>query len=122
MEKPGYVYVMASRRNGTLYIGVTSDLIRRVWQHREGIIEGFTKEYGCKTLVWYQAFSSIEDARRRELQMKEWKRAWKLREIEAMNPEWQDIYSNLLLFPGEGRGPADDAATGPRPSPGNEGF
>jgi putative endonuclease len=87
MDKYGYVYIMASRRNGTLYIGVTSDLPGRVYAHRNGLIGGFTKKYGCKLLVWYQAFDDMDSARHRELQMKEWRRAWKLRVIEEMNPE-----------------------------------
>ncbi len=69
---PGYVYIMASQQNGTLYIGVTSNLAKRVYQHREGVVSGFTQAYGCKMLVWYEAFSAIDDARLRELQMKEW--------------------------------------------------
>jgi putative endonuclease len=91
LEKRGYVYIMASKRNGTLYIGVTSDLPGRVWQHKEGIFDSFTKRYGCKTLVWYAVFDRVEDAFRREKQMKEWRRAWKLRAIEEMNPGWEDL-------------------------------
>ena len=97
MSKPGYVYIMASGRNGTIYIGATSDLVKRVWQHRTGAIEGFTREWCCRTLVWYEAHDSIEAARQRELRMKEWKRAWKLREIEGLNPEWGDLYDRILL-------------------------
>jgi putative endonuclease len=96
VEKAGYVYIMASRRNGTLYLGVTSDLPGRVYQHRQGLVGGFTKRYGCKQLVWYQAFEDIDAARHRELQMKEWKRAWKLRVIEEMNPQWRDLYAALF--------------------------
>ena len=96
MNKAGYVYIMASQRNGTLYIGVTSDLVQRVDQHRNGSIDGFTKKYGCKFLVWFQFFDDLEEARRRELQMKEWRRAWKLREIEAVNPQWSDLYPSLM--------------------------
>jgi putative endonuclease len=95
MDKAGYVYIMASKRNGTIYIGVTSDLAKRAWEHREGLIKGFTKRYGCKVLVWYQAFDSLDAARHRELQMKEWQRGWKLRVIEKMNPEWKDLYRTL---------------------------
>lgn len=96
MTKPGYVYIMASTRNGTIYVGVTSDLQKRVWEHREGVIPGFTKRWGCKMLVWYEAFDDIQDARRRELQMKDWKRLWKLRVIEEKNPEWDDLYETLF--------------------------
>ena len=96
MPKPGYVYIMASRRNGTLYLGVTSDLPGRVHQHRNGLIAGFTRQYGCKILVWYEAHDDIQDARLRELQMKKWKRQWKLRVIEEMNPDWADLYDSLF--------------------------
>ena len=96
MEKRGYVYIVASARNGTLYIGVTSDLLKRTWEHREGIADGFTKRYGCKILVWFEVHDRIEDAIRREKQMKEWRRAWKLRQIEAMNPDWNDLFPTLM--------------------------
>ena len=96
MDKYGYVYIMASRRNGTLYIGVTSDLPGRVYAHRNGLIGGFTKKYGCNLLVWYQAFDDMDSARHRELQVKEWRRAWKLRVIEEMNPEWHCLYASLF--------------------------
>jgi len=95
MEKAGYVYIMASRRNGTLYMGVTSDLPKRAFEHREGLIPGFTKKYGCKFLVWFAVFDSIEAARARELQMKEWRRAWKLEAIEKLNPGWADLTPTL---------------------------
>lgn len=94
--KPGYVYIMASARNGTLYVGVTSDLAKRVWQHRNGLGDGFAQKHGCKLLVWYIAFDDLEEARLRELQMKKWKRIWKLSEIEAMNPGWKDLYPTLF--------------------------
>ena len=74
LMKAGYVYIMASQRNGTPYIGVTSDLVNRVWEHRTGMVRGFTKRHGCKLLVWYEAYDDLEEARRRELQMKKWKR------------------------------------------------
>ena len=96
MTKPGYVYIMASRRNGTIYIGATSDLPARAYQHRNGLIEGFTKEHGCTLLVWYLAHDTIDAARARELQMKKWKRLWKLREIETMNPDWDDLFESLF--------------------------
>jgi putative endonuclease len=94
--KPGYVYIMASGKNGTIYIGVTTDLVKRVWEHREGVVPGFTKKYGCKTLVWFEAFDDTQQARQRELQMKEWKRAWKFRLIEEKNLDWEDLYPTLL--------------------------
>ncbi len=95
MEKRGYVYIMASKRNGTLYIGVTSDLPGRVWQHKEGAVKGFTRKYGCKSLVWFEGHDGIEDAIHREKQMKEWRRAWKLRVIEEMNPDWNDLFESI---------------------------
>ncbi len=95
MGEAAFVYIMASERNGTIYIGVTTDLPKRVWEHRSGEVEGFTKKHGCKRLVWYEAHDDLEEARRRELQMKEWKRAWKLREIEGFNPEWDDLFDRI---------------------------
>ena len=96
MEKSGYVYIMASGRNGTLFIGVTSDLVKRAYEHREGLVEGFTRRYGCKTLVWFEVHDRIEEAIRREKQMKEWRRGWKLRAIEAENPNWDDLFLSLV--------------------------
>ena len=94
--KGGYVTIMASRRNGTLYIGVTSDLVKRAWEHREGLLAGFTRKHGCKLLVWYEVHTDLSEARRRELQMKKWKRQWKLSSVELMNPGWQDLYHELV--------------------------
>jgi len=85
-----YVYMLASQRNGTLYIGMTDDLLKRVWQHREGVIPGFTRDYGVKTLVWYEVHDSRESAIVRERQMKKWNRSWKLELIERHNPNWRD--------------------------------
>ena len=94
--KAGYVYIMANRKNGTIYIGVTSELIARVYAHREGLVAGFTKRYGCKLLVWYEAFDDVQQARLRERQMKEWKRAWKIKLIEETNLDWADLYPALF--------------------------
>ncbi len=96
MERSGYVYIMASKPNGTLYIGVTSNLVKRVWEHREGFVDGFTKRYGCKLLVWFEVHDRIENAILREKQMKEWQRAWKVRRIVEMNPDWRDLYPTLV--------------------------
>ena len=90
-----FVYIMTNMRNGAIYIGVTSNLVKRAWEHREGVVPGFTKRYGCKLLVWYEAFDDLEAARTRELQMKEWKRDWKLREIEGLNPKWDDLFERI---------------------------
>jgi len=89
------VYVLASGRNGTLYIGVTSDLPKRVWEHREGLVEGFSRQYDVKRLVYYELHETMEAAITREKQLKKWKRAWKLRLIEAENPEWKDLFDAL---------------------------
>ncbi len=97
IEESAYVYIMASRQNGTIYIGSTDDLARRAWEHRNGVVPGFTKKYGCKLLVWYEPHGSLESARRREFQMKQWKRAWKLREIEGLNPSWADLYERIAV-------------------------
>ena len=94
--KPGYVYIMASGRNGTIYIGVTSGLPKRGWEHRTGLVPGFTRKHGCKLLVWYEAYDDLQEARLRESQMKKWKRLWKLTTIEQTNPEWNDLYPTLL--------------------------
>jgi putative endonuclease len=87
-----YVYMLASQRNGTLYVGVTSDLSRRVWEHKEGLTPGFTSRYGVVRLVWYEDYPDISDAIMREKRLKRWRRAWKLRLIEETNPQWLDLY------------------------------
>jgi len=90
-----FVYIMASARNGTLYVGVTNDLIRRSYEHREGLVEGFTKKHGVKTLVWFEEFNDVRDAIAYEKRLKKWERNWKLRLIEEANPTWKDIARNL---------------------------
>jgi putative endonuclease len=95
VDEQAYVYIMASGRNGTLYLGSTTNLAKRIWEHRNGVVEGFTKRYGCCLLVWYEACGGWEAARQRELRMKQWKRAWKVREIEGLNPEWADLYDRI---------------------------
>jgi putative endonuclease len=87
---------MASGPNGTIYTGVTSDLPARAYQHRNGLIDGFTKEHDCKLLVWFEAHDDLEEARRRELQIKKWKRAWKIELIEQDNPQWRDLFETLF--------------------------
>jgi putative endonuclease len=86
-----YVYILASRRNGTLYVGMTDDLSRRVWEHQTGAFPGFTRKYGVKTLVWSEAHETRDSAFVRERQIKNWKRQWKLQLIEELNPEWKDL-------------------------------
>jgi putative endonuclease len=95
VSKVYYVYLMASRRNGTLYIGVTNDLARRAWEHREGLVPGFTKKYGVKLLVYYETFDNIDAAIHRETRLKKYKREWKLNLIEQVNPNWRDLSSDL---------------------------
>jgi putative endonuclease len=93
--KGGWVYFMSNRRDGVLYVGVTANLSRRVWEHREGLIDGFTRRYGLKWLVYYERFEDIRDAIQREKTIKHWPRAWKVRLIHGMNPEWDDLYETL---------------------------
>lgn len=95
MEKQFFVYILASKRNGTLYIGVTSDLKKRVWEHKNDVVEGFTKTYDVHDLVWFESHETTESAITREKQMNEWKREWKIKRIEEMNPEWKDLYEEI---------------------------
>ncbi len=90
------VYILASQRNGTLYIGVTSNLVQRVWQHRQGLADGFTNTHGVKTLVWYELHETMGSAITREKALKKWNRQWKLRLIEASNPDWADQWSAII--------------------------
>lgn len=92
---PYYVYILASKRNGTLYVGVTNDLARRVFEHRTGTVDGFTKQHGVKRLVYAETHDEIDAARARERSVKRWRRAWKLALIERDNPEWLDLYETL---------------------------
>ena len=95
-EKNYYVYILASKRNGTLYIGVTSNLLKRVSEHKQKIIKGFTEKYNVDKLVYYEQTNSIISAIEREKQLKKWERKWKLELIEKKNPEWEDLYHELL--------------------------
>ncbi|MBI5263650.1 MAG: GIY-YIG nuclease family protein [Bradyrhizobium sp.] len=95
MKQPA-VYILASRRNGTLYTGVTSSLAQRVWQHKSDVTEGFSKRYGVHLLVWYELHETMESAISREKAIKEWKRNWKLELIEKTNPTWRDLYASIL--------------------------
>jgi putative endonuclease len=94
--KSYYVYILASKRNGTLYVGVTNNLIKRVWQHKNDLTEGFTKQYQVHRLVYLEETSDVESAILREKQLKKWKRQWKLELIESKNPNWQDLYYGLI--------------------------
>ena len=90
------VYMLASQRNGTLYVGVTSDLVKRIWEHKADVAEGFTRRYGVHSLVWYEQHETMVSAISREKAIKEWQRQWKLNLIEAMNPDWKDLYECLV--------------------------
>ena len=90
------VYILASKRNGTLYLGVTSNLVQRIWQHKNDFVEGFTKRYGVHTLVWFEGHESMESAIAREKAIKEWKRVWKVELIEKGNPPWRDLYDEIV--------------------------
>ncbi len=94
--KAYYVYIMASKRNGTLYIGVTNDLLRRVTEHKQGLVDGFSKKYGTKMLVYFEETSDVEAALNREKRLKTWLRKWKIALIEEKNPEWKDLYDELI--------------------------
>ena len=96
MDKNYYVYILASRRNGTLYIGVTSDLIKRTWEHKNKAVEGFTKRYGVDNLVYFEQFNDSENAIKREKRLKKYNRKWKLELIEKENPGWRDLYEELV--------------------------
>lgn len=91
-----YVYILANHRNGTLYVGVTNDLVRRAEEHRNGVFDGFTKKYGLHKLVYYDVTDDVSGAIDFEQRLKKWKRVWKIRLIEKMNPEWKDLYQDIL--------------------------
>ena len=96
MNKQYYVYILASRKNGTLYVGVKSDLIRRIWEHKDKAVKGFTSKYGVDILVYYEIFDDPENAIKREKRLKEYKRQWKIDLIEKGNPTWKDLYEEII--------------------------
>ena len=96
--KTYYTYILASKQNGTLYIGVTNDIARRIYEHKNNLLEGFTKMYKVHSLVYFEEHESIDDAIQREKQLKKWNRKWKLELIEKHNPEWKDLYSELNML------------------------
>jgi putative endonuclease len=96
MDKQPAVYILASKRNGTLYIGVTSELVKRIWEHKNDMVEGFTKRYNIHRLVWHELHESMESAITREKRLKNWNRKWKLELIENSNPNWQDMYHTIV--------------------------
>ena len=91
-----FVYILASKRNGTLYVGVTGNLANRIFEHKEDLRDGFTKEYGVHLLVWFEEYGDVQDAIVREKRIKKWRRAWKIEAIEKMNPAWKDLYSDIV--------------------------
>ena len=95
--KEYYVYILASKRNGTIYIGLTSNLLKRVEQHKKGSVPGFTSKYKVKNLVYYEIYSNIYDAIAREKRLKKWKRSWKIKLIEKSNPQWDDLFYSLIV-------------------------
>jgi len=97
MDKSSYVYILASEPYGVLYIGVTAHLVKRVWEHREGVVDGFSKQYGVKRLVWFEVHSEIMHAITREKQIKKWNRNWKVNLIQASNPYWCDLYDEIAI-------------------------
>jgi len=96
MGKEYYVYIMASKKDGVLYIGITSDLVKRIWEHKEGITKGFTGKYKIKKLVYFEIYNDPETAIKREKNMKAWKRSWKTEIIENNNPKWEDLYDTII--------------------------
>jgi putative endonuclease len=96
VSKQPAVYILASKRNGTLYIGVTSNLIKRIWEHKNNLVQGFTKQYNVHDLVWYEMHENMESVIAREKTLKEWKRIWKLELIESSNPDWSDLYNTIV--------------------------
>jgi putative endonuclease len=95
MDKSSYVYILASEAYGNLYVGVTSNLVKRVWEHQEGFVDGFTKKYAIKRLVWFEVHDSILAAITREKQIKKWNRDWKVNLIQSLNPQWRDLYADI---------------------------
>ncbi|MFN9115982.1 MAG: GIY-YIG nuclease family protein, partial [Bacteroidota bacterium] len=100
-----WVYIMTNKAFGTLYIGMTADLMRRIWEHKHGMIDGFTKKYGLHHLVYYECHDALENAAMREKQLTEWKRNWKLRLIMDMNPNWNDLYNDFVYSQAADMGP-----------------
>jgi putative endonuclease len=99
MDRRYYVYIVASKPRGTLYIGVTSNIARRVWEHKQGLVEGFTKKYGVDRLVHCEAFARPQNATQREKRLKKWNRIWKIQLIESVNPQWRDLYETVTSMP-----------------------
>jgi len=97
MNKKGFVYIMTNKKNGTLYIGVTSNIIKRVYHHKNKLVDGFTKKYNLTKLVYYEVYETIDEAIKREKQLKNWKREWKINLIGSVNPQWLDLYDSIAV-------------------------
>ncbi|MGB4268044.1 MAG: GIY-YIG nuclease family protein [Spirochaetota bacterium] len=98
MERKGFIYIMTNKKNGTLYIGVTSNLVKRVFEHKTKMIEGFTRKYNLTRLVYYEVYGTIEEAIKREKQLKNWRREWKISLINSFNAEWKDLYNDIAVI------------------------
>lgn len=96
MNYGGYIYILASQKNGTLYIGKTEDLVKRIYEHKNNLVDGFTKKYQVHNLVYFEKYDQIEEASLREKRLKEWKRSWKVELIEKNNPTWSDLYHEII--------------------------
>lgn len=94
--KKGFVYIMSNKQDGVLYIGVTSDIVKRVYEHKNSFVDGFTKQYNLKNLVYYEVYDDIEEAIKREKQLKNWHREWKMELVNKQNPNWKDLYESIL--------------------------
>lgn len=112
MQKQFYVYILTNKVNGTLYVGMSNDIIRRVYEHRQKLVEGFSKKYSLDQLVYYECFNTAMDAIQREKQVKKWNRAWKLKTISAFNQDWKDLYTEITGQDGEDA-PVTDAVGSP---------
>ena len=115
-ERRYFVYILASKRNGTMYVGVIGNLAGRVAEHRDDLLEGFTKKYGVHQLIWFEEFADIHDAIQREKRIKKWRRAWKLELIEKANPDWRDLFDQIVRLDSRFRG-NDKIRYRPKPSP-----
>ena len=94
--KKGFIYMMSNKQDGVLYVGVTSDIVKRVYEHKNGFVDGFTKQYNLKNLVYYEVYNDIEEAIKREKQLKNWHREWKIELVNKQNPQWEDLYESIL--------------------------
>ena len=116
MPKHPCIYILASKRNGTLYIGVTSNLIARVWQHRKHLVDGFSAKYDVTHLVWYEQHETMESAILREKRLKKWRRSWKVELVESVNPSWRDLWPDIVGLEPTSSSPPEPSSPHPGPS------